>query len=201
MADWRGDCYRTWYHTIMRGIPMDPVLSRTSIRSYTPLSVSQGAIINLLRGAMAAHSAGDQRPWHFVIIQDQAVRNRIADIDPFAHMVPQAPLAILVCGDPTLQVHQGLWVQDCAAATENILIEARLLGLGTVWLAIYPAEGKVQSLRRLLALPEYVIPFALVPVGYPAERREPAHRYDDLRVHYDCWGSNGRQKSLQPAHA
>ena len=172
---------------------MDPVLSRTCIRSYTPQPVPEEAIRTLLQAGMAAHSAGDQRPWHFVVIQDQEMRNRIADLDPFAHMVPQSPTTILVCGDPTLQKHQGFWVQDCAAATENILVEAHLLGLGAVWLAVYPAEGRVQSFRRLLGLPEYVMPFALVPVGYPAERRKPASRYDESRVHHDRWKANGHQ--------
>ena len=181
---------------IARGRPMDPVLSRASIRSYTPRPVSEEAIRTLLQAGMAAHSAGDQRPWHFVVIQDQEVRNRLAEIDPFAHMVPQAPVAILVCGDPTLQKHQGYWVQDCAAATENILIEANLLGLGAVWLGVYPVEGRVQSLRRLLSLPENVIPFALVPLGYPAEHREPAYRYDESRVHRDYWRLNGRQHAV-----
>ena len=179
---------------------MDPVLSRTSIRCYTPQPVSEEAIRTLLQAAMAAHSAGDQRPWHFVVIQDREVRSRIAEIDPFAHMVPQSPTAILVCGDPTLQKHQGSWMQDCAAATENILIEAHLLGLGTVWLGVYPVEGRVQSLRRLLGLPEKVIPFAIVPVGYPAERREPAHRYDESRVHRDCWRVNGGQHAALSIH-
>ena len=182
-------------------VPWTPYFRRTSIRSYLPQPVSEEAIRTLLQAGMAAHSAGDQRPWHFVVIQDQDVRNRIAEIDPFAHMVPQSPTAILVCGDPTLQKHAGFWVQDCAAATENILIEAHLLGLGTVWLGVYPAEGRVQSLRRLLGLPENVIPFALVPVGYPAEHREPAHRYDNSRVHRGCWKSNGRQHAVLAIHA
>jgi len=179
---------------------MDPVLSRTSIRSYTPEPIPEEAIHALLQAGMAAHSAGDQRPWHFVVIQDQEARNRIAAMDPFAHMVLESPTAILVCGDPTLQKHQGFWVQDCAAATENILIEAHLLGLGVVWLGVYPVEGRVQSLRRLLGLPEKVMPFALVPVGYPAEHREPGDRYDDSRVHRDCWKVNGRQHAAPSIH-
>ena len=126
---------------------MDPVLSRTSIRSYTPQPLAEETIHALLQAAMAAHSAGDQRPWQFVVIQDQAVRDRIAEMDPFAHMVPLVPAVLLVCGDQTLQKHQGFWVQDFAAATENILIEAQVLGLGAVWLGVYPIEGRVQSLR------------------------------------------------------
>jgi nitroreductase len=111
----------------------------------------------------------------------------MADIHPFAHMLPEAPVAILVCGDPTIQKHAGFWVQDCAAAMENILIEARALGLGAVWLRIYPVEGCVQNFRKLLELPPHVIPFALAPVGYPAEKSEPKCRYDESRVHFHRW--------------
>jgi len=166
---------------------MDAVLSRTSIRSYTEHPVSEDSLQKMLQAAMAAHSAGDQRPWHFVVIEDSVLREQIPDIHPFAHMTPEAPLAILVCGDPTLQKHPGFWVQDCAAATENILIEAQSLGLGAVWLGIYPIEGRVQSFRRLLNLPGHVVPFALVPVGHPGERKRASLQFDESRVHHDRW--------------
>ncbi len=166
---------------------MDAVLSRTSIRSYTEYPVSADSLQKMLQAAMAAHSAGDQRPWHFVVIEDLAVREQIPNIHPFAHMTPEAPVAILVCGDPTLQKHPGFWVQDCAAATENILIEAQALGLGAVWLGVYPIEGRVQSFRRLLNLPAHVVPFALVPVGHPGERKQASPRLDESRVHHDRW--------------
>ena len=79
------------------------------------------------------------------------------------------------------------WVQDCSAAVENILIEAVLLGLGAVWLGVYPLDERVQGLRRLLGIPDDVIPFAVVPVGHPAENKEPADRYDPGRVHRERW--------------
>jgi nitroreductase len=166
---------------------MDVTLTEMNIRSYSDQAVCPELVRKLLQAAMAASSAGDQRPWHFVVVEDRETRERMADIHPFAHMLPQAPVAILVCGDPTLQKHAGLWVQDCAAAMENILIEARALGLGAVWLRIYPSEGRVQTFRKLLHLPPHVIPFALAPVGYPAEKSEPKCRYDESRVHFDRW--------------
>jgi nitroreductase len=102
-------------------------------------------------------------------------------------MVPNAPVAVLVCGDETLQKARGFWVQDCAAATENILIEAQQLGLGAVWLGIYPIEGRVEGPRRLLGIPDYVVPFALVALGHPAEYTKAVRRYDASRVHVDQW--------------
>jgi nitroreductase len=167
--------------------PMNAILARINIRSYTDRSVSQECVRELLQAAMAAHSAGDERPWHFVVVEDLKIRERIADMHPFAHTVLEAPIAIVVCGDQTLQKHSGFWVQDCAAATQNILIEAQTMGLGAMWLGIYPVEGRVQNFRKLLDLPSHVIPFALTPVGYPAEQNSPRCRYDESRVHFDRW--------------
>jgi nitroreductase len=166
---------------------MDASQLRMNIRSFTDQTVPPESLRKLLQAAMAAHSAGDERPWHFVVIEDLATRERMADIHPFAHMVPQAPIVILVCGDLTLQKYSGFWVQDCAAATENVLIEAQSLGLGAVWLGIYPIEGRVQSFRKLLALPPHVIPFALIPIGHPAESNGWKCRYDESRVHCGGW--------------
>jgi nitroreductase len=166
---------------------MSPVLSRRTIREYTEQPVSDEMVCRLLKAAMAAPSAGDERPWHFVVICDRQIREKIPEIHRFAHMAPCAPVALLVCGDENLQKHFGFWVQDCAAATENILIEAQELGLGAIWLGVYPIEGRVQGFRRLLNIPEHVIPFALVLAGYPAEHKKPADRYDHSRVHRDSW--------------
>jgi nitroreductase len=165
----------------------DPVLSRRSIRSYTEQPVAEETVRILLEAAMAAPSADDERPWHFIVVRDRQIREQIPDIHHYAHMVAQAPVAIVVCGDETLQKQPGCWVQDCSAATENILIEAQQLGLGAVWLGIYPVEGRVQSFRRLLKLPSHVTPLAIIAVGRPAERKEPSNRYDASRVHFDCW--------------
>ena len=167
---------------------MDVTLTEMNVGSYADQAVCPELMQKVLLAAMAASSAGDQRPWHFVVVENHGTREQMAEIlHPFAHMLPEAPVAILVCGDPTLQKHAGFWVQDCAAATENILIKARALGLGAVWLRIYPVEGRVQNFRKLLNLPPHVIPFALTPVGYPAEKSEPKCRYDDSRVHFDRW--------------
>ena len=166
---------------------MNGTLSRINVRSFTDQAVSHESVRKLLQAAMVAHSEGDERPWHFMVVEDKATRERIACIHPYAHMVPQAPIAILVCGDLMLQKHPGFWVQDCAAATENILIEARSLGLGAMWLGIYPIEGRVQSFRKLLELPSHVVPFALTPLGYPAEQNGLKNRYDQSRVHFGHW--------------
>jgi nitroreductase len=166
---------------------IEAILTRRSIRKYTAEPVSDAVAKDLLEAAMAAPSAGNQQPWHFVIIRDSQILVQIPSVHPYSSMVPQASLAILVCGDQRLEKHSGYWVQDCAAATQNLLLAAHARGLGAVWLGVYPREDRVAGLRKLLGLPESVTPLALISVGYPAERKPKADRYNPARVHTDGW--------------
>ena len=102
-------------------------------------------------------------------------------------MLKEAQLAIVVCADLDKEKHGGYWVQDCSAATENILIEAQHLGLGSVWLGVYPREDRVKGIKEILNLPERIIPLSIVSLGYPAEKKEPSNRYDKLRIHINEW--------------
>jgi len=166
---------------------MDPVMSSRTVREFTDQPVSDDMLQDLLKTAMSASSAGDQRPWHFVVIRDLKTREWMEEALPEAFMVTQAPLSILLCGDLSYQKHVGFWALDCAAATENIVIGADHLGLGAIWLGIYPIEGRVQQFRTVLNLPKKITPFSLVVVGYPAERRRNEERYIPSRIHYDGW--------------
>ena len=166
---------------------MDAILSRRSIRRYTTQSVSDEVIKELLEAAMSAPSAGNEQPWHFSVINERQILNEIPEIHPHSGMLRDAPVAILVCGDETLQKYQGYWVQDCSAATENILIAAQAKGLGGVWLGVYPIADRVTGIRKLLGIPEHVIPFSLISIGYPAEQKPRSDRYDASRIHHNKW--------------
>lgn len=166
---------------------MQAILSRRSIRRYTKEDVSDEIVKELLEAAMSAPSAGNEQPWHFVVIRDRKILNEIPNIHPYSGMLREAPLAILVCGDESLQKYKGYWVQDCSAATENLLIAINAKGLGGVWLGVYPVQDRVTGIRNLLNMPDSIIPFSLISIGYPAEQKPPANRYDSSRVHYDRW--------------
>ncbi len=167
---------------------MEAIMTRRSIRRYTGTPVPEALITQLLEAAMAAPSAGNQQPWQFVVIDDRELLDAIPELHPYSQMLKEAPLAILVCGDTRLARHSGYWVQDCSAATQNLLVAARALGLGSVWLGCYPNEERVAGLRRLLGLPDEVIPMALIALGYPAEEKGAAQRYNPERVHHNTWG-------------
>ncbi len=167
---------------------MEALFSRRSIRKFTAEPVSEQALQEILEAAMSAPSAGNQKPWHFVVINDRKLLDQVPDIHPHSLMCREAKVAILVCGDPTLEKHQGYWVQDCAAAAENLLLAIHALGLGGVWVGIYPREERVTGLRKLLSIPGHMLPFALIPIGHPAEQK-PARpdRYDQSRIHNNTW--------------
>lgn len=166
---------------------MSTIYLRRSIRKYLQKDVSEELIIELLRAAMHAPSAGNEQPWHFVVIRSEDRKRRIAEIHPYAQMVTQAPVAILVCGDLSLEKYKGFWIQDCSAATLNILLRATELGLGSVWCGIFPNEERVRAFKGFFNLPENVIPFSLVPVGYPAETPKPVDRFKPERIHFETW--------------
>jgi len=166
---------------------METILTRRSIRKYINKPVSESLIGELLKAAMSAPSSGNQQPWHFVIINDRRLLDKVPTFHPYSQMILQAPVAIAICGDLSLEKNKGMWVQDCSAATQNLLLAANAKGLGTVWLGVYPREERIEGLRKLLNLPDHVIPLALVPVGYPDEQKPPADRFNEDRVHYNGW--------------
>ena len=166
---------------------MDSILTRRSVRKYTKDPVSEAQVTALLRAAMAAPSAGNQQPWQFVVVRDPAVLEVIAGANPYGGMAREAPVVIVICGDLSREERPGFWVQDCAAATENLLLAAHAAGLGAVWCGTYPREERMRPIKAVLQLPEHVIPFSVVPIGYPAERPAPVDRYDPGRVHFDRW--------------
>ena len=166
---------------------MNALFSRRSIRRYLPDPVDPAIIKELLAAAMAAPSAGNQQPWRFVVMTERVLLKEIPNFHPHAKMVPEAPAVILVAGDLTAEKHKGYWTQDCSAAVENLLIAIQDKGLGAVWLGVYPREDRVAGFRSLLSLPEHIVPFACIPIGKPAEFKEPANRYDEAKVHWNKW--------------
>jgi nitroreductase len=162
---------------------MKAILTRRSIRKYTGQPVPEKLIHELLEAAMSAPSAGNEQPWEFVVIDDRKILDEIPQVHPYAQMCCQAPVAILVCGDLKKEAHKGFWVQDCSAAAENLLIAVNEKGLGAVWVGIYPREERVEAIRNLIKLPEHIVPFALIPIGHPAEKRPPSNRFDPARIH------------------
>lgn len=166
---------------------MDTILNRKSIRKYKDIKISDEIVEELLRAGMAAPSAGNEQPWEFIVLRNKELMKKITEVHPYSKMLLNTDVAIVVCGDEAKEVFKGYWVQDCSAATENILLAAEAKGLGAVWLGVYPLADRVEAIKELLNLPASVIPLSIVPVGYPDEQRKASDRFDKTRIHYDRW--------------
>ena len=177
---------------------LDVIFSRKSVRSYTDQAVTDEQIETLLRAAMAAPTGMNVQPWRFVVVRDQAVKDALAG--PRGGMIAQAPVVIVVCGETTMmrkpwgqpdaepvEAENPFWYEDCAAATENLLVAAEAIGLGAVWTACYPMPDRMEPTIAALGLPDNVKPFAVVPVGYPAGDDQPKDKWKPENVHYDRW--------------
>ncbi len=166
---------------------LEALLTRRAVREYTSQPVTEEQIETLLCAAMYAPSACNQQPWHFVVVTSREQLDAIAAAHPFAQMLKQAPLSIIVCADLTLETCPGNWVIDCSAAMENLLLAARALGLGSVWVGIHPAEQRVKDIRDLLGLPSYAMPLCLAAVGYAAGELPKVDRFNKARIHREKW--------------
>jgi nitroreductase len=166
---------------------LDAILTRRSVRDFKADPVKEEDIQTLLRAGMQAPSARNERPWHFVVIDDPEVLHDIPEFHPHAQMLMYAPLAILVCSDRKLEVKRATWLQDCSAAMENILLAAHGLGLGAVWLGVFPDSDRVSGMQSLLGMPKDIRPVGLAAIGYPALKPEPVDRFDESRIHRNKW--------------
>ena len=166
---------------------IEAILTRRSIRKYIKKEISDENIKEFLEAAMSAPSAGNEQPWHFIIIDDPYLLNEIPSFHNHSQMLKDASLAILVCGDLNLDLHKGMWIQDCSAATQNILIAVHAKGLGAVWLGIYPRDDRMTGMKNLCKLPDNIIPFSLISIGYPAEKKPKSDRYNKSRIYNNTW--------------
>lgn len=166
---------------------IEALVTRRAVREFTPEPVGDGEVETLLRAAMHAPSACNQQPWHFIVVTGRERLDAIAGVHPYAQMVKQAPLAVIVCGDLTLETCPGNWAIDCSAAMENLLLAAHAIGLGGVWVGIHPVEQRVKDFRQLLGLPSYVMPLCLAAVGHPAGPLPKVDRFNADRIHRNGW--------------
>jgi len=164
---------------------------RTSIRKFDPSKpVSDEAIEKILKAGMCAPSAMNKQPWEFVVVRDAAKLKAIGEALPYSRVGNGAQAAIVVCGN----LDNGLpgrgkefWIHDCSAASMNILLATKALGLGAVWTGVYPGEDRVATVRKILAIPEGYMPLNVIPIGYPAENPAPKDKWNPKKVHNNHW--------------
>ena len=170
---------------------IENIMTRTSIRQFKAQPVEQDKVDILLKAAMAAPSALNLQPWHFIVINDKETIALLSGKRP-----TNAPLMIAVCGDTDkTMLPDGstklpdFWVEDVSAATENLLLAAHALGLGAVWTGVYPAMDRTAEVANVLNCPQNIVPLAVVRVGYPDESPEPKNKYKEENISYNKFGA------------
>jgi len=169
---------------------IENIMTRTSIRQFTDQPVEQEKIDILLKAAMAAPTAVNLQPWHFIVITDKKTIGLLSGKQP-----TNAPLLIALCGDTDKTMMPDgktkmpdFWVEDVSAATENLLLAAHALGLGAVWTGVYPAMDRTAEVANILNCPLNIVPVAVVRVGYPDEAPEPKNKFKEENVSYNKFG-------------
>jgi len=165
----------------------DALFTRRSIRQYQAKPVEDEKIQKILKAAMYAPSARNTQPWQFIVVSEREILNNIIKVHPYADMLAEAPLAILVCGDKKSEPNDSYLNTNCSAATENILLAAHALGLGSVWMGVFPRKERIEGLTNLFKLPEYILPISLIAIGYAAEKKPDTERFLPERIHFNKW--------------
>jgi len=177
------------------------ILTRHSVREFTGDEVKKEDLLTILKAGMSAPSAVNQQPWSFIVVTKRETLDALCEKLPYAKMLSKAGAAIVVCGLPDkskiLNIAlkaviksslKDFWVQDCSAATENILLATHALGYGAVWTAVFPSEELVENVQKIIGVPEYVIPLNVIPIGVPVEKNQPPKdKFKENNIHWEKW--------------
>lgn len=179
---------------------IETIFRRRSIRRYLPQAVENEKLVALLQAAMSAPTACNSQPWEFIVVNEAAMMERLRGVLYSGKY--NAPAAIVVCGNTEIANNtcaRQYWVQDCSAALENLLIAAVSLGLGTVWIGVYPLPSVIGPVQEVLSIPAEVTPLGIVYVGYPAEEKAARTQYDEQRVYWQQYEPRKRRARLKNA--
>lgn len=167
---------------------MNSIFARRSIRKYQDKPIPEQDLELCLKAAMYAPSAGNEQAWEFIVTRTKENLAALAQAHPYGRALGTAAAAVTVCGNRSkLKFPQEYWIEDCSAAAQNLMLQASELGIGSVWLAVYPCEDRVESISKQLHLPEDVIPLCVVAMGYPDEEKQPVERYQPEKIHAEVW--------------
>lgn len=165
------------------------ILQRKSTRHFTGDKISDEEIEILLRAGMSAPTAVNMQPWEFIVVKDESILQAMADNLPHAKMLEKAAVGIVLVAIPE-KAHRGLKeyaIIDCCCASENILIAAEAINLGSVWTAVYPNIDRIEFVRKLLSIPKSAIPLNVIAIGKPTGEDLPKDKFNPYKIHYDKW--------------
>jgi nitroreductase len=168
---------------------LDVIHSRKSVRNFTGEPVSKADLEKIVKAGMAAPSAVNMQPWSFVIVNERKKLDELAAGLPYAKMLTKAGAAIIVCTDSKAAANgsQDFAIIDASLAGENILLAVEAMGLGAVWTAAYPDQDRMKLVRKVLKIPEDIIPLNVIPIGHPTGEDKPKDKYKKEKIHWEQW--------------
>lgn len=171
---------------------IENIMTRTSVRRFTGEPVGRDTLETLVRAGMAAPTAVNRQPWEFVVVDSREVLDSLKASHPYSNLAT-APAAIIVCGNMEKALEgdgQAYWIQDCSAASENILLAAHGLGLGAVWCGVFPMTDRIEAVSNVFGLPSYIIPLNLIALGHPEGETKPKDKWNPGALHFNTWNSS-----------
>ncbi len=165
---------------------MNAIFTRRSVRKFCDKPVEPDKIEKLLRAAMQAPSASNQQPWEFIVVQGRENLDNLSSYNQYAKSLKTATAAIIILCNKTRFKFGEYWEQDLAAATQNILLQATEMGLGSVWYGTAPDKTRIATIQKMYELSENLVPFSVIGIGYPQDPNANSFvdRYDATRVKY-----------------
>lgn len=163
------------------------IYTRRSIRKFTDKKISDADIKTLLKAAMMAPTGRNIQEWEFMVIRDKDTFKKLMEVHPHATMLNTADAVIIVCANLENELAPSFWIGDCGASVQNILLAATELGIGSVWLGVQNNEERANGIKKLFNLPAKIMPFNMIALGYPDEKKDDIDRYDEAKIHYEKW--------------
>ncbi|MGL5328072.1 MAG: nitroreductase family protein [Peptostreptococcaceae bacterium] len=166
---------------------LDIIKNRRSIRTYINKEVEEAKIYEILKAGMQAPSSKNSQPWEFIIVDEKDILKKLSKSQHRAKHIQDAPVCIVILGNRERFLKAGKWMQDLGACTQNILLEATNQGLASCWVGAFPKVKVVDKVRIALSLPEKLVPYALIPIGYSEEKNEFIDRFDETKIHRNLY--------------
>ncbi len=164
---------------------MQNILNRTSVRKFQDKKIESSELKQILQAGFSAPSAKNTQPWEFLIVENPKTLEKMATFSPYAGPIKKAALGMLVCADTNCNPSIDYCQQDCAAATENMLIAAKSLNIGSCWIGVYPNTERINPIREYFNLPPNIMPMWMIAFGYPAENPKVKNKWKDSKIHYE----------------
>ena len=164
---------------------MKAILERCSIRKYTNQTIEKDKIQKILAAGFSAPSARDEEPWEVIVVENKKTLKDMSQLTPYAGMLANAPLGMVICSNTTHHLNVDYDLQDCAALTQNMLVEAKHLGIGSCWLGGYPNQDRLENIQKYFQLPEHIQPLWMISFGYPDETPAPKNKWDESKIHWE----------------